>query len=307
MPNSEYVFYSSELATLNAILSDMPEEDALERMGFEARKKEVENTISKMSQSEKKEPFRVSLTFRGKPVFESYGILADFGAKALGAFVDAVQSVAASITDKLSSSGPIPGRQKNSLLIVGPAIGSYGFELEIAAPEDKQTQLFESESVVEESIVGIIDLLDRSINGSDDEIAGIIEKIHPRAVSYIEKFLETTIQGDAYCSMETGNNHKFRFMSGEELIHSKERLSGKNIVENEVTFQGEFIGILPTARRFEFQIHGDDSVINGRITLDPDEIVKLSRDCLYKTMTVLLKSWKLGESKPRYTLAESPF
>ena len=74
---------------------------------------------------------KARLTFRGKPVFGSHGIAADFGGKAADAFSDAFAAVAAGLKEGLRYMGPIPNRDKNQLLITGTAIGSFGFEFEL--------------------------------------------------------------------------------------------------------------------------------------------------------------------------------
>jgi hypothetical protein len=73
---------------------------------------------------------RARLTFDGRPVIGTQGVFADFGAKAIGRFSDAIATVAASLTAPLAAMGPIPGREQNQVLITNVALGSFGFELE---------------------------------------------------------------------------------------------------------------------------------------------------------------------------------
>jgi hypothetical protein len=64
------------------------------------------------------------LTFNGKPVVSGYGIFADFGAKAVTRYTDAIATFATSRETALSVRGPIPHREENRLLITNIAVGS---------------------------------------------------------------------------------------------------------------------------------------------------------------------------------------
>jgi hypothetical protein len=304
MPNN-YVFYSSELASIKSILNEIPEDNVMERMGFENRLRELETKIAGITAQEKKQNLKFCLTFRGEPVFDSYGILANFGGKALDAFIELTHLTIASIQGKLTKTGPIPDRHKNPILLVGPARGSFGFELEAPADNDPQMSLFDEDSDTEKGLRIIINLLEQSINGTDDEVAELVGELHTRVLQNISDFLALNLQNNAFCCIDMDKNHRFKFNNKEEVSLSLNRLSQKNIIENEVVFIGEFQGILPEGRSFEFVVDGED-IIKGKIRLSPEEISILSRENLYKSLQATFDSVTVGNSKPRYTLSKFP-
>ena len=185
---NEALFLASEAKELEALLASIPAGNFIERMSLEARLVNVRKALDEL-------PTRVSqkvkLTFRGTPVLGSHGIAADFGAKAAGAFSDAFAAIAAALSYGLREMGPIPDRDKNQLLITGIAIGSFGFEFELPAP---QPSLFPEATKAQEAVETIQSLFRLTTVGSDDEVAEVIEKVHPRAVRKVHEFLELLVQ-----------------------------------------------------------------------------------------------------------------
>ncbi len=75
-----------------------------------------------------------------------------------------------------------------------------------------------------------------------------------------------------------------------------------NVKEGVETYSGEFQGVLPTSRTFEFKVSDHGSVLRGKIAAaieDPDE---LNRNHLHKPVTVRLAAITVGQGRPRYTL-----
>ena len=87
--------------------------------------------------------------------------------------------------------------------------------------------------------------------GTDDEVAEVIEEIHPRAVRKVHDFLELLVQQQAWCGLEFGERF-FRYADYAQVKASCERLKDENIHETEETYRGEFQGVLPAGRTFEF-------------------------------------------------------
>jgi hypothetical protein len=91
----------AEITELDRMLADMPETDIIDRMSVQARKDEV-NAELKAMDIPFKEPARARLTFRGKPVVDSHGIYAEFGASCINTFACTVNSLAARLSDSLA-------------------------------------------------------------------------------------------------------------------------------------------------------------------------------------------------------------
>jgi hypothetical protein len=204
MSHDEYIFVSSEIKELEALLAQIPARNAINRIGLEARLKSAKEAISGFNPAQS--PKKAKLTFRGRPVFGSYGVSADFASKASGYFTDAFSAVVAGITENLRYMGPIPDKQKNQLLITGTAIGSFGFEFELPRIDSDDTSgqapLFPLPNRPEDAMQKLEKLFQVAAEGSDDDIAELVEEIHPRAVKLVAEFLGYISEQEAWCGLE---------------------------------------------------------------------------------------------------------
>lgn len=294
--SSERLYIASEIRELETLLSSIPEGNIIERMSLQSRldtAREILVTLSQQSPPEK-----ARLTFRGKPVSGSHGIAADFASKAAGAFSDAFVVVVAGLSEGLRATGPIPNRDRNQLLITGTAIGSFGFEFEL--PLLLQPSLFSDESP-RNAMVKLQTLLRLTAEGSDDEMAEIIEEIHPRAVRKVYEFLDVLVQQQAWCGLEFADRF-FRYSSHEQLTTSCERLKDDNIQESQEEFRGAFQGVLPAGRIFEFKHSDQDGLIKGRVDPAIEDPDILNRQWLYKPLTAKFNVMQVGQGRPRFTL-----
>jgi hypothetical protein len=292
---NDYLTIASEIMELEALLASIPEGNVIERMSLESRLESARAALAALPQQVAP---KARLTFCGKPVFGSHGIAADFGGKAAGAFSDAFAAVAAGLSEGLRYMGPIPNRDKNQLLITGTAIGSFGFEFELPAPEPS---LFPETDKVQEAMSKIEALLRLAAQGSDDEVAEVIEEVHPRAVKKVYEFLELLVQQQAWCGLEFAGRF-FRYANYEEIKASCERLKDDNIQEREETYRGEFQGVLPAGRTFEFRLADQQGLIKGKVDRAIDDPDILNREWLHKPVTVKLNVMQVGQGRPRFTL-----
>lgn len=297
--NDKYVRLASEIKEIQSILSMIPEENIIERIAFESRLSALNSELAitpKTAECEK-----IKITFRGTPVFGSHGMLANFGSKAMSAFSDAFASVIASADESvtLKEEGRLPDVVKNQLYITGIATGSFGFELEIPRKDEAST-ISDATNVMK----SIVDLLEASTSGTDDDVTNLVEDIHPRAVTKINEFLSYLVKNQAWCGFQVGEK-LFRYDDVEALKHSVERLHERNIEIGSAKLMGEFLGVLPKTRYFEFKPAGQD-LIKGRIDHaieDPDII---NRSWLYRPVEIQLHTMRVGAGRPRYRLVELP-
>ena len=296
MNRAEYLWYSSEITTLEELLRDIPEENVIERMGFESRLKEARAAIEGVTVPVSQ---RLKLTFRGQPVIgETYGIYADFAGQALNKFTDAVAAIVASLKDKLSGSrGRIPEKQQNQLLVVGPAIGSFGFELEL--PASAENRLFEDLHVSGESVKKIQAIFKAITEGDDEDLSEFIDEIRPRAIGKVYEFLDYQIQNGAWCGLDY-DGHVFRFQNEGQLKESARRLAKDNITEKEVSFTGTLIGVMPSTRQFELEI-SIENIIKGKTYLSLEDGKALLGYAM-KPVKITLNERRVGEGNPRYVL-----
>lgn len=288
----------SEINEIEAILKEIPTENVIERLAFEGRLSLAKSQLEQRAGDISLEKAR--LTFRGRPVFGYHGIAADFGSKAAGAFADAFAAVVAGLNESLSYMGPIPDKAKNQLLITGTATGSFGFEFELPASGHVQ-DLFPAHDKGVEALQSIQSLLRVSASGTDDEVAELVEVIHPRAVKKVSEFLSYLAQQQAWCGLEFKDQF-FRFDDINQLQRSAERLQESNIRESTETYTGELQGVLPNSRTFEFRLADQAGVIKGKVDLAVENPDLLNREWLHKPANVRLGVIQVGQGRPRFTL-----
>jgi hypothetical protein len=289
----------AERKALERLLAEIPVEEVLERSGLEARLDEISNRLANMPVVGH-EPARARLTFRGRPVVGQHGVLAEFGAKVTVAFTDAVAKTAAALSGPLAAMGPIPNRDESRLLITGTAIGSFGFEFEEIASE---VLSLEDETIAAQALEMTRNLLQSTL-GTDDELADSATASDPRAVAAVRSFVEILANSEATCALEF-KDKVFRFSDLSEVHRSVERLGKENLREEPSELIGEFQGVLPKGRTFEFKLARNGEVIRGKVgpgVANADEI----NQHLHEQVTIDVIETRVGAGRPRYVLAKLP-
>jgi hypothetical protein len=299
MNRGEYLHLLAEKGALERMIAETPEEDVIDRASLTARLGSIDRALA-AAKPDEREPARVRLTFKGRPVIGSHGIFAEFGMKAVNSFAESVAAMAASLSGPLAAMGPIPNRDQHQLLITSTALGSFGFELE----EHRTAQLtLADNSPVAQAIDRTQSLLQGTL-GTDDELADSAAEADRRALDKVRAFLETLADHDAVCTVQFGDS-AVRFSDVGQVRRSVERLSQDNLREESEELRGEFQGVLPKARAFEFRIEGTTQVIRGKIgpsITDPDALNAL----LHKAATIRVMVTRVGNGRPRYLLTETP-
>jgi len=286
----------SEINELERILDGIPNDAVIDRFAFEQRLVRARAEYENLSVPGKS-PESLRLTFRGSPVSGSRGIYADFAGKASNAFSDAFSAIFAGLHSTLRYMGPIPDKAKHPLLITGTAVGSFGFEIELPVEDD----LFGGYSGADNAVEIFKKLLRVSAEGTDDEIAEIVQEIHPRAVMKVADFLGVLHQSNAWCGLEFRNDF-FKYSDLTQLEISEGRLKKENIVERPETYFGEFQGVLPQSRNFEFRIADDGFILKGKVDKEIEDPDVLNRDWLHRPLHATFNVIQVGKGRPRFTL-----
>jgi hypothetical protein len=300
MNTQEYTLLLSEKTTLERLLAEVPAAEVLSRASLQARLDAIEEDLRE-AQPQRPEPVRARLTFRGRPVVGQQGIFAEFGAKAVSAFTDAVAMIAAALNGELAPTGPIPHRDESRLLITGTATGSFGFELE-AAPREPRLD-FGDGSLAAQALRLTHNLL-RGTVGTDEELADSAAEINPRAVGGVRSFLEYLVANEAMCGLRVGDT-LFQFQDLGQVRQGVERLSEPNLREGQTELRGEFQGVLPRGRSFEFQLAGSGEIVRGKIgpsIAQPEAI----NDHLREPVAIDVLETRVRTGKPRYVLIQLP-
>jgi hypothetical protein len=300
MIRHDFVQLLGERTALQRMIESTPIDDVLDRGSLTARLEEIEFQISEAKVIEH-EPARARITFNGRPVVGSYGIFADFGTKIVGAFNEAVTSVAASLSGGLAAKGPIPNREQNQLLITNTALGSFGFDLEEYRSGQPMT---DEKSVLDLAIERTQRLLQGTIDTDDELLADTASELDQRALDKVRAFISTLAENEAVCALQY-RNQLFRFNDVGQVRRSLARISRDNLREDEQTFSGEFQGVLPRRRTFEFKIAGTDQVIVGKVAPVIEDVDLINKH-LHKQVEIRAMVTRVGGGHPRYLLLGLP-
>ncbi len=301
----EYVYVASEAQELKKLLDLVPAERVLERMGLERRLGELRRELDAVHVPALAR--QLKLTFRGRPVVGSSGVFSDFASEATGRLSEAVRAVAAGLKDSLKYMGPIPGAAETNLLLTGVARGSFGFVFDVLKDaSEPEAGMFDGLNKTELAVEKLRELMEVAATGADDDdLAAIIEEVHPRAVRKVKEFLDALSERDALCAYEF-NGRSFRFTNLDQLRRGRDRLAEDNIREDEVHYVGEIQGVLPKSRTIEFKIASKPDVIRAKIGLDIEDPDLLNRDYLHRPATAVFHVTQVGQGRPRYLIQKLP-
>lgn len=301
MNNNERSFLEADLATLENIIANLDESQYITKLSYQNRLKQVKEKLSKLTPTVNN---TLTLTFKGSPVDGSHGIFADFAAKAIGKFSDAFAAFAAVAEGRsLASKGFIPDSDKHRLLITQTAVGSFGFKLQLPTIDktDAQQSLLPSEeNYINNAKIKLETVIDEAINGDDEQLADSMTDLDPRAIDCVQAFFETLNQENAIFTINSGLR-KIVCSNQEDLREAAVRLKSDNIVEDEVECVGQFVGILPENRDFEFK-KNDGATIKGKIDKSIEDPDKILSDWYKKLVKVRLHTRVIGRGRPRFAL-----
>ena len=295
----EYAYNASEVAQLERLLETMPEDRAVERMGLAYRLQRARARIAGVPVPNP--PKKVYVTFRGRPVLDSAGIDANFGADAMGLFSDAIAMAVAGFAGDLKPTGRVPHREHAQPVITGVATGSFGFELEIPHGGRNDDREEDNGSDAEAAVKKLQELLTLSATGSDTQLSEIADDIHPRAVKKVVALLKLMQRHDARFALGF-DGKDFRFDSIQEISDTAERLSDRNLREETFEMVGTFIGALPATRRFQINRRPDGVEIEGKIGRDIRDVYRLAQQYSNRNVSAKIRLVQVGQGTPRYTL-----
>lgn len=261
----------SEIGTVERFLEETPENSIIMRKSWESRLKVLRERLAEVEARPQAHP--LSITFRGAPVDGSHSIDATFASKAVKAFVEATETVTASLVEKdLRDLGPLPGAGRRPLRIVDTALGSFGFELELPPPDDLEDQndLFPESDPHVEAITTTLKLLDEAASDDEDALSDLIAETHPRAAAKVHAFAKVLNESSALFAVAFGDI-QVRFDNGEQVERVVTSLAASDISEEEQEHEGTIIGMLPKSRRFEAEM-SDGSIIQGKLDRSIDDI-----------------------------------
>lgn len=252
----------ADLSAVEALLASRAEhEDPIGWFQFSTRKSELEEEISRLSDSEETHA-GVALFFNGRPVFGSKGIRADFAGQAIDKFQDLVSKRFASLeSGPLASRGPVPLRENAQMMITDVARGSFGFVLEESNETDPMiaTPL---KHVVEETA----ELVFKISSPDEDVFESSVESLDDRLLAALKQFFQ--LLDDSGATLRIVEGQKEFNLDHEAVRLARDRAETLQISERaDQTIIGT-VFLLPAARKFELHVQGTGEVLKGNISQD---------------------------------------
>lgn len=191
-----------------------------------------------------------------------------FASTALKAFIEATDTVAASLTSEgLKGRGRLPGASR-SLRIIDTAQGSFGFELELPplvadAAQMPLDGLGEEPDPYASAIATTFKLIADAASSDEEGMSDLIAEIHPRAAAKVHAFAKVLSDAGAGFAAEFEGG-RVQLNEGGEVQRVLDALKAEDIAERTEEQIGVLLGILPESRRFECRI-ADGQVISGKV------------------------------------------
>jgi hypothetical protein len=251
---------AAQLAAVSAMLQSLPPNDHLGRIGFEARRNELQQQIQALGEVDERRA-KVALFFGGDPVIGSIGIETTFGTNAMWSFQDMMSKVWSSHSDAqpLRQMGPIRNKEVSQLHITTVVHGSFGFLLE---------ELDETEPLFQTPLSVAADKVTKYILSFADDNEGAftetVEALNPRVFKSIRDFFSHMHRGNATFRIVEGEIDKQ--FDHQAIETAWRRAEGTNVDEQQIRIDGQLLGVIPVGRRFELQPAGGGPVVRGKIS-----------------------------------------
>lgn len=294
----------SEMGTVESFLAALPADAVLERLSWQSRLELLQARLAEVESKPQATP--LSLTFRGTPVEGTRSIDATFASKALKSFVEATETVTASLVKAdLRDHGPLPTAGGRALRVVDTAVGSFGFELELPPPAEAPQAVLPAVEVADpyvEAIATTLRLLDQAAREDDDAVSDLIAEIHPRAAAKVRAFAAVLDDHDARFAVAF-RGKQVRLDAPEQVRRVMATLAESNISEQDETHQGTLLGVLPASRRFEARL-AERGVVSGRVGQEVADIAAFKGQWENKEAQLTVRVVRF-RSRIRYVLLDA--
>ncbi len=296
--NDSVTSLQAQLASVTALLSELDAEDVA-RISLEER---VTNLRASIAAALRRADVMadVSLLFRGRPVSGSRGMDATFAGKAVEGFQKLVSKMAASRQGRaIKTTGRIPGSADSRLLLSGTLPGSFGLVLREHPPE-REHPLFKTE--LAHTVDATVSLLaDAAL--SDEAFADASIDVEPAVLQELGGFLELLAKNDATLRANTETVHA-ALDDDDTIAAAHERVAVRTTRELDLPVRGKLMGVLPDARRFEFESETGEKM-SGKIGPAVDAVGALSlvlKPC--EARLTLIEIERRGATTKRYVMRD---
>lgn len=271
-------FVRADLATVTGLLARLSDEDVITRIGLEARRDELQQTIADLDQRVDEPAASAALYFGGDPVVGNRGIESEFAAAAVASFQDIVAKVLAQEEKgPLGRRGAVPIKSASTLHITHIVHGSFGFLLE---------QMEDQPELVETTLKSAVDettrLLDALGERDEEKFRAAAETMDERVLATARAFFDLMRRSGATLRVVTNETeHSF---GSEVVARAADRATSTSVEDSEDEIRGQLTGLLPDAHQFEFEPDGGgQTIIRGRVsdTFSADQLSHFNRTLIH--------------------------
>ncbi len=248
----------AELAGLNSVLQAIPANDVLGRLSLESRQQSLLRELAALEQGAENVA-RLAIYFGGDPVVGSAGLEAEFGAESIGNFQELISKVWAASTGNLAAMGPIQNKAASQLHITSLVHGSFGFLLEEL--DEQGEPLFES--ALKQAADRVAAYVATLAEEDEARFNDLLEQLDQRVFKSVRDLFGTLHRAKATFRLVEGETDTQLDRTAVERAWL--RIEASDVDVQEVALEGELLGMIPVARRFEFQADGEVKVIEGKV------------------------------------------
>lgn len=265
----------SDIASVQALLARARGRDPLGEISLQARLRGLEGQLRSLEQ-ETATRAHVALVFDGRPVRGSSSIDADFAGQALQDYQELVtRQVAAVSAEGLGARGPVPAqiKRQSRMNITALVHGSFGFMLE----ENDEGQPSMLETATHAAVHSVTDLLQGVAAPDEGWFEGHLPELDARLFASLKGFITTLHRAGS--TLKLSEEDRDLRLAPVDVERAYLRMSQVDVDEDDATVEGELLGIVPIARRFEFRTT-EGELISGRVaqSLSADYLERLERE-----------------------------
>jgi hypothetical protein len=266
----------SDIESVRELLARATGRDPLGEMTLSMRLRALEAQLREI-EGEVRNVANVALVFDGGPVRGSSAIDADFAGQALQDYQELLtKQVAAAAGNALGQRGPLPMQvqKKARMNITALVHGSFGFLLEEDGAD--QVEMFESSTL--QAVEAVTDLLKGVASNDRQWFDSKLPELDVRIFQSLRRFINTLHKADS--TLKLSEDQREITLTTYDVMRAYERISEVDIDESEESFEGELLGIVPIARRFEFRRADNGEILSGRVAenLSADYLERIERE-----------------------------
>ena len=261
----------ADLASVEALLAQLSDEDVMMRLGLESRRDELIAAIQDIDAQEE-HTASAALFFGGRPVASNRGIESEFGGIAVYKFQDLVAKLFAREVRGLGQRGVVPDKDAARLHITNVVRGSFGFLLEEIEPQHQFVK-----TALKSAVDDASRLLLAFAEPNDEKFQEAVEAVDNRIVSTAREFFDLMRDSGATLRLVAGElDNSF---GPQAVARAAERADTTQVEEAEETTEGQLGGFLPDAHLFEFNSAGPRGTIRGKVdrALSASELAEFNK------------------------------